>query len=173
MINGHKTLTKICSYYCDIDLLVTHMIIVTEMFVTERRKGSTVRRPEHLIMTVNAHRIYDPGRATSDVFCSVFNAVSLPALASDLKRDQLNLYTTGELLVLLSQLRGDFNHDGTIDAVDIDLPRLAAGVTIRTPAAMHVHVAFFRNRLSNQNPIDLDRSSFTRRLLRADRESFG
>ena len=94
------------------------MIIVTEMFVTERRKGSTVRRPEHLIMTVNAHRIYDPGRATSDVFCSVFNAVSLPALASDLKRYQLNLYTTGELLVLLSQISGDFDSDGDVDGDD-------------------------------------------------------
>ena len=42
---------------------------------------------------------------------STFNNVNLPALASDLEWDQSNLYTTGELLVSLSQIPGDFDSD--------------------------------------------------------------
>ena len=52
---------------------------------------------------------------------STFNNVSLPALASDLEWDQTNLYTTGELLVSLSQLLSDFNHDGLWNLPDLNL----------------------------------------------------
>ena len=53
----------------------------------------------------------------------LFDNVSLPALASDLEWDQTNLYTTGELLVSLapSQISGDFNYDGIVDAADYTL----------------------------------------------------
>jgi len=50
----------------------------------------------------------------------LFSTVSLPALASGLDWDQTNLYTTGELLVSLatSQISGDFDSDGDVDAAD-------------------------------------------------------
>jgi len=53
----------------------------------------------------------------------LFSTVSLPTLASGLDWDQTNLYTTGELLVSLatSQISGDFNSDGVVDAADYTL----------------------------------------------------
>ena len=44
--------------------------------------------------------------------------MSLPALASGLAWDDTNLYTTGELLGLLSQIAGDFDSDGDVDGDD-------------------------------------------------------
>ena len=48
----------------------------------------------------------------------LFDVVNLPALASDMEWDQSNLYTTGELLVSLSQIAGDFDSDGDVDGDD-------------------------------------------------------
>ena len=47
-----------------------------------------------------------------------FDRVNLPVLSSGLVWDQTNLYLTGELMVSLSQLSGDFDGDGDIDGDD-------------------------------------------------------
>ena len=52
-----------------------------------------------------------------------FSTVNLPSLAAGLAWDQSSLYTSGELLVSLapSQISGDFNYDGIVDAADYTL----------------------------------------------------
>ena len=42
----------------------------------------------------------------------LFDVVNLPALASGIAWDDTNLYTTGELLVSLLQIAGDFDSNG-------------------------------------------------------------
>ena len=47
-----------------------------------------------------------------------FSSLVLPDLLGDLSWDSSHLYTTGELLVSLSQIAGDFDSDGDVDGDD-------------------------------------------------------